>query len=194
MDTFNLQNARRITDSRLRERDAVLLALKTEKVAKVAAEARVGDCEEARLVAQTVAQGVQTSANTQIAGIVTRCLAAVFDDPYEFKIEFSQKRGRTEAKLLFERDGVQVDPLEQAGGGVVDVASFALRLSCILLSRPPLRRVMFLDEPAKFISLDALPKFRALLERLADELGFQFFIVTHLKPLQFSVALDLGES
>lgn len=194
MDSFNLQNARRITDSRLRERDAVLLSLKTEKVAKVAAEARVGDCEEARLVAQTVAQGVQQSAHDQIAGIVTRCLAAVFDDPYEFKIEFSQKRGRTEAKLLFERDGVQVDPLEQAGGGVVDVASFALRLSCILLSRPPLRRVLLLDEPFKYVSEGHRPKLRALLLRLAEELQFQFFIVTHLPELRIGTVHDLSES
>lgn len=131
-------------------------------------------------VAQTVAVEIQELAHKKIATIVTRSLAIVFDDsPYEFKILFEQKRGRTEAELVFEREGLRVEPLAAAGGGVVDVAAFALRLSCLLLSRPPLRRVLVLDEPFKMLSRDRVGRVRELLEILTKELGVQIILVTH---------------
>jgi DNA repair exonuclease SbcCD ATPase subunit len=108
----------------------------------------------------------------------------VFDEPYEFRILFAQARGRTEARLVFVRDGVEVHPTRAAGGGVVDVASFALRLACLVYHQPKLRPVMILDEPFKFVSEEYRDRCRELIEMLAAEMGVQFIIVTHIKELE----------
>lgn len=147
---------------------------------------------EAQELAQEVAQQVQQRAHKQIASVVSRCLESVFDEPYNFKIIFERKRGRTEAQLVFERDGTIVDPMTASGGGVVDVAAFALRLSCLMLSRPPLRRLLILDEPFKFVSSTYRGRIRHMMEELSKELKVQFVMVTHIKEFEMGKVLRLG--
>lgn len=155
------------------------------------AETAALDAEEAQRVCQMVAQAVQQQAHDRIAGVVSRCLEAVFDEPYEFKILFEQKRGRTEASLVFVRGDQTLDPLTASGGGVVDVAAFALRVSCLLLARPALRRVLVLDEPLKFVSEQYRPRARAMIEKLAEDLGIQFIIVTHDEAYKTGKVVEL---
>lgn len=127
---------------------------------------------------QYVAQSIQKEVHKRIAGVVTRCLALVFDDPYEFNIQFDRKRGRTEAVFQFIRGGVTLEnPLREVGGGVIDVAAFALRLSALLLSRPPLTRVLVLDEPfSKIRGIENRERVRSMVMQLSEELGVQFII------------------
>lgn len=142
------------------------------------------DVAEARALIQGVAEAAQSKAHAQICSVVDRCLETVFpDDPYTFKILFEQKRGRTEARLCFERDGKQIDPMTASGGGAVDVASFALRLVCLILSTPKKRKALFLDEPFKFLSKEFRPAIRELIKALSDELDIQFVMVTHSPDL-----------
>ena len=151
----------------------------------------VEDVAEAQELAQQVAQAVQQQAHDQIAEVVSRCLSAVFDEPYTFRIHFERKRGRTEARLSFERDGFEVAPMSASGGGVVDVASFALRLSCLMLNKPALRRVLVMDEPFKYVSEDYRARVRELLETLAQEMSVQFIMVTHINELKCGTVVEL---
>jgi len=155
------------------------LKLEEAKAEAVQARKKAGEVEEARRFLQVAAAAVQRQAHGQIASVVSRCLEAVFDDPYEFRIEFEEKRGKTEAKLLFARDGNPIDPMTASGGGVVDVAAFAARMACLLLSRPARRRLLVLDEPWKYLSSEYRPRMKGLIETLADEMQVQFIIVTH---------------
>src|SRR5690606_22331285 len=115
---------------------------------------------------------------------VTRCLQSIFDKPYEFQIKFLQKRGRTEAQMVFVRDGQEIDPLTASGGGVIDVAAFALRMASLMLSRPTPRRIIILDEPFKFVSEGRRPQIRQLLEELSEQTGFVFLMTTHIPELE----------
>lgn len=142
------------------------------------------DHQSALDAVRSIIKTVQEHTHIQLASRVTQCLAAVYEDSYTFKIVMEAKRGQTEARIMFERDGMEFDPLREVGGGVIDVAAFALRLSCILMHKPPLRRLMVMDEPFKFVSRDVLPRVAMMLERLAEELDFQFIMVTHLTALQ----------
>lgn len=146
---------------------------------------------EAQNIIQEIAKVIQTKGQEQLASIVTRCLEAVCDNPYEFKIIFEEKRGRTEARLVFIRDGREIDPTTESGLGVVDIASFALRLSSLLLIRPAKRRVLVLDEPFRFVSEGVIPRVRELLLSLSKELGVQFIIITHEKGLRAGKILEL---
>lgn len=176
----------------LSEHAAAKARYKQEKLAFRTAIAHLEASKAAATLAQAVAQAVQEQAHAQVADIVSRSLKAVFgNEAYQFRIIFEKKRGRTEATLVFDREGMVVDPMTASGGGVVDVASFALRISCLLLSRPPLRRLLVLDEPFRFLSEQYQPAARALIESLAKELGVQFLIVTHNKQLTCGKVVEL---
>ena len=140
---------------------------------------------EAQQVVQSIAAGIQESAHNQIASVVTKCLEAVFDDPYTFKIHFDKKRGKTEARLAFERDGMEINnPMKSLGGGVISVAAFALRLACLLLVRPQPRKLLVLDEPFAALSLEHIERLAFMLQRLSEEMGFQMILVTHNQELR----------
>jgi len=123
---------------------------------------------------------IQERYHGQIMQIVTYCLREVFgSDAYDFKINFSQKRGQVEASLVFERDGEQFDPVHAAGGGVLAVACFALRLAVLYLTKQSVRPVMIMDEPFVQLSVEYRERMSALLEELSFQFGFQFILVTH---------------
>lgn len=159
------------------------------------AKGRLSSAEIARELVQEVAQKLQQAVHNQIAGIVSLGLKTVFSEPYNFKINFEKKRGRTEARLIFERDGLELDPISAAGGGVIDVAAFTLRVACLSLSKPALRPILILDEPFKNVSktkgyLDQIP---LLLEKLAEEMGLQIIMVTHIEELKVGKVIDLED-
>jgi len=124
---------------------------------------------------------------------VSSCLSAVFDDPYRFQISFVKKRGKTEAVLSFVRGELEVDPLDSAGGGVVDVAAFALRVACVLASTPQLRKLIVLDEPFKFLHRDLRPRIGTMIMKLAVEFNIQFIIVTHFPEIEIGKVIHLNE-
>jgi ABC-type Mn2+/Zn2+ transport system ATPase subunit len=143
---------------------------------------------------QIVCQVIQQKVHDQIAEVVSMCLQAVFEDPYEFRIRFDKKRGRTEAVLTFIRDGIELDdPLNEIGGGVIDVASLALRLAAILLSRPIKRRLVILDEPFSNIrGKGNKARTRKMLQNLAEKLDFQIIINTDIEAFRLGKIVEVG--
>lgn len=157
-----------------------------------AAQEHIANVQEAQQLLQHWAQAVQQQAHQRISTVVTSCLQAVFpDDPYTFSIAFERKRGRTEATLQFERAGMVVNPIDAAGGGVVDVAAFALRIACLVLHRPKLARVVILDEPFRFVSAQYLPNVRAMLEQLSEDLKLQIIMATHIEELSIGKVIAI---
>jgi DNA repair exonuclease SbcCD ATPase subunit len=139
---------------------------------------------DAQKLLQVTAEAVQRVAHARITELVSHCLTAVFGEAaYEFKIEFEQKRGKTEARVVFLRDGHEVDPVTAAGGGTVDVAAFALRLAAVLFSKPPVRRLLVLDEPFRMVSEEYQPRVREMVEGISERLGVQVIMVTHNENL-----------
>lgn len=140
------------------------------------------DILKAQKIVQQVAQETQDQLSFQISDLVSLALAAVFPDPYEFRVEFVQRRGKTEADLEFVRDGQPHSPLFSSGGGPVDVASFALRVSLWSLAKSS-RPVIVLDEPFKHLSRDLHGRAAEMLRTLAREVGLQVIMVSHSEEL-----------
>lgn len=163
-----------------------------ETKALAAVKQHMEDVEAGQKIAQIVAEALQKQAHQQISELVSSCLLAVFEeDAYEFHIDFVQRRGKTEADLYLTRAGLSVDPLKSAGGGVVDVVSFALRLACVLLRSPKVRLVLILDEPFKMLSKEYVPLIGELLLRLAKEQDVQIIMVTHNPQLLIGKVIEL---
>lgn len=175
------------------EYDLAKKQVQAEKQALKQAQAKVSDTAQAQQIVQAVAEAVQHQAHARIASVVSRCLQAVFGDGYEFRIDFRQARGKTEAQLLIVKDDLVLeDPVEECGGGVVDVASFALRLAALMLAVPRRRRLLLLDEPFRFLSKEYRPAVRELLLALAKELKVQIVMVTHSADLVAGKVIEIG--
>ena len=138
--------------------------------------------ERAQVIIQQVAQATQQELEYRVSELVSLALSSVFPDPYQFKLRFVVRRGKTEADLLFLRGEQEIDPLTACGGGVVDVAAFALRVALWRLSNG-LRPVLILDEPCKWVSSSYLPAAGEMLRSLSERMGIQIILVTHLEPL-----------
>ena len=181
-------------DKYLQEYHHLKSRIKEEIQALKVAKLKILYTKEAQEIVQSIAQIVQQKAHIKIVQIVNRCLESVFEDPCEFRIIFDKKRGKTEAKLVFFRDSHEVDPLTASGLGVVDVASFALRLSCLLLSSPRKRKLLVLDEPFRFVDAEKAERVRMMLMTLSMELLVQIILSTHNKQLMTGKIIDLGVS
>lgn len=167
--------------------------VKDERKALTKAEDNLARINEAQTIVQQVAQGVQQQAHNRIASVVSRCLAIVFgEDAYEFRIHFERKRGRTEARLVFARDDHELSPRSGSGGGVLDVASFALRLACLLLSKPSPRRLIVMDEPFKNVhGSQYRERVGIMLETLSKEMNFQFIMSTGIEDYHIGKVINL---
>jgi DNA repair exonuclease SbcCD ATPase subunit len=183
---------RQSLNQKLAELSLIKAQIQVERKGLLEAKAKSQDLKQALSVAQAVAQTVQQEAHRKIADVVSKSLDAVFDDQLEFKIKFEQKRGRTEAQLLLYKNGIELgDPMDSTGGGVLDLCSFALRLSAICLTRPPVRKLLVCDEPFKHLSAEFRPRVRELILRLAKELDFQIIFVTHSTELACGKVIEL---
>jgi DNA repair exonuclease SbcCD ATPase subunit len=119
----------------------------------------------------------------------------VFDRSYDFEIRFNRKRGKSNAELIILKDGqALMNPLHESGFGVLDVASFALRVASLVLSKRKLRKLLVLDEPFKHVNRRHYGSLKTLIETLATELEIQFIIVTHISSLELGKVVYIGDA
>jgi len=156
--------------------------------------------EQAREIIKEVGLKTQSQLQVYISDIATLALNAVFDDPYELKVEFVQRRNKTECDIYFVRDGNKIDPLTASGGGAVDIASFALRIASWSMTTPHTRNTIVLDEPLRFLSTGLQERASTMLKEISEKLGIQFILISHNETLAsfadktFEVKLKKGIS
>lgn len=166
-------------------------SLKTNRAAINEAQEAAKAATKARDTVLFLASRIQHAIQERIAGVVTAALESVFDDPYTFRIVFETKRNQTEGRLVFMRDGQEIDPMTGAGGGVMDVASFAIRVAALLLENGAVNPVLILDEPFKFVSAEYRERIGAFIERLSSEFDLQIIMVTHIEELKIGKVIAL---
>ena len=173
----------------LRERLTKLAGQETMVASRLAdAQKRLADARAAQAdidvvqrTVQYIAARVQSGFGDYVGGIVTKALHHVFPDRRKdmFVVRFRENRGRTECELLLRTEkGEESHPFNCAGGGVWDTLAFAMRSSTIVLEQPAPSRLMFLDEPFKFLH-GAVGRRRALriLYNTCRALGIQAVVV-----------------
>lgn len=134
--------------------------------------------EKALTVVKKVGISTQEQLSYNVSEIVSLALNSIMDNPYDLKLNFVERRGRTECDFLLERDGIVIDPYD-GGGGVVDTCSFALRVAMWTMENPNSRNVLILDEPFKHLKGE-LPnqKMLTMVEELCSRLNLQVIMVS----------------
>ena len=160
-------------------RDTVINSLATNQTELESARVSMHRHEEAREIIRKIGMETQNSLSFHINDIVSLALDSVFDNPYQFAVDFVNRRSKTECDLYFVRDGNRIDPLTASGVGAVDVASFALRIASWSMARPRTDNVIILDEPFRFLSENYQERASNMLREVSQKLGIQLIIVTH---------------
>lgn len=178
-----LNRARDEVVGRLRLREQAIERLQQTKTKHAAAELHHVRVGQAAGVVREVAKATQDQFAFRVSQLVTTALEGIFPDPYEFVIDFVDKRGTVEADVYLRRGDKRYDVMEATGGGVVDTISLVLRVALWSLARPRRRNVLVLDEPLRFLSRDRQADASRMLARISRELGLQMIIVTHEEEL-----------
>jgi len=173
----NIKQLRQKLDRKQGERDRIQSDLKCEHENHRKAKQNLKRARKAQEIVRTVALRTQQQLEYHISSVVSNAEAAVFDDPYELKMEFEQRRGRTECDLWFERDGQKRNPA-YSGVGAVDVAAFALRVASWSLSHKT-RNVLIADEPFRHLKGEVENR-RAIemMHSVSQELDLQIITVS----------------
>jgi len=137
------------------------------------------DHVEAKDILTQAGLEAQKQIQFHISDITSLALESIFPEPYKVELEFIQRRNKTECDIWFSRDGVRIDPTSASGGGVVDIAAFALRIASWSLQTPKLRSTIIMDEPMRFVSKGYREDTSKMIQEISRQLGIQFIIVTH---------------
>lgn len=160
------------------QRDLLKKQKSAAEAAKKEQTAYYENALKARVIVQTVAETTQKRIEYHISSLVSTALAAVFPNPYTFDLKFVQRRNKTEADLVFSKNGnATSDILNNGGGGVADIASLALRIA--LWSLRKTAPIFILDEPDKFIHSPIYQeKASQMIKELSSKLEFQTIIIS----------------
>lgn len=142
---------------------------------------------KAHLILQTTAKKTQQQLEYKISELVTLSQQAVFKDSYSLRLIYEMKRNKTEAQLIFDRHGYQIDPLEEGGYGPVDVAGFSLRASLWSLRKSKLDNILILDEPFKNINDDSRRLHQNVAEMVSEvskKLNLQILMTSQIPEMR----------
>lgn len=136
--------------------------------------------EKAQVIANKVAQSIQSQLSFKLQSIVQNALDAVFEDScYEFTMDFTTKSNRSQVDFYLKRNGHRIDMLDGNGGGLIDIVGFALRLAVWSLGKTD--NTFIMDEPFKNLSVNGgMRQLGAdILKELVHKMKLQLIMVTN---------------
>lgn len=201
MEDFDAENYHQMKTSyytMLGRKEQLDAQIKNEEERGEELRKRLGRAEKYAVIAQEIAKQTMGGLTFHIESIVTAALHAVFPDPPSFSVDFEKVRGQVECKMRFTYRGKEYDPVNADGGGSLDVAALALRLTYWSLKKN--RPTFFLDEPFKYVSVDLQEKCAEMIKMLSERMGVQIIMVSHLPNInvtadkQYRVEMKDGKS
>lgn len=176
-----IEKAKKEMQRQLLERD-LLLKQKEQLIAEYGAlEVYQEDMEKARIIIQNVALEIQQALEYRISHLVSLALASVFEEPYQFHMEFVTRRNQSECDMFFVKNGNQCEPMDSSGGGALDIAALALRMAIWSIKKT--RALQILDEPCRFLSRGMQIKASQMIKTLSEQMGIQVLMVSHIPEM-----------
>lgn len=145
---------------------------------------RLNNFMEARSIIQGVALSTQRNLEYHISNLVTMAIMAIDSSWPKFVARIEIQRNKTECNLFFSENGIEQRPKDCSGGGVKDVASFALRAAYWSLRKN--RRTFILDEPFRNVSPDLQSKTSEMVKMISEELDLQIIMVSHQEEINIA--------
>jgi len=136
--------------------------------------------ERALEIVKQVGLATQKQLEYHLSEQVSLAMEAVFDDSYQLKLNFHEKRGKTEVEILFTRRGLEFPPLGNAGGGTIDVAALALQIAYWSMRKDrKIRPLLLLDEPfSQLKGAEANRRALAIIREISHRLGLQIIMIS----------------
>jgi hypothetical protein len=170
--------------------------LTADTVQQAALTSRVADAKGRNALGPQVAsvfEGMQHLSHQRSVGSLETLLSAILKDvlPDEGSIRLvpSYKANNTHLDILLEKHGKLEDVLDGNGGAVTNVVCAGLRFAA--LSRTGNRRLMVLDEPDCWVSLDRAAGFARTIAQVATKGRFQTMVVSHKHPSIFEGSYNI---
>ena len=174
-----MRDYRRLLEQKVGQQKQVISSLESSRKNLEKLIAKKDNLEKAQALIQFIAQATQEQLRYHISELISLALASVFEEPYEFDVDFVQRRNQVECDLWFVRDGNRISPMTASGGGAVNVAAFALRVACHALKSPKSRSVLILDEPFQNVKgEEANIKCIQMVKEVSKRLGLQVIMVS----------------
>lgn len=128
-----------------------------------------------------VAKETKEKTKKGFESIVTYALRYILNEDYGFKLEFGRRGNLQEMDLNVTSPGCKqpFNPLDRDSGGVLDVASLALRIAILEVSRPKIPGFLCLDESFKHLDKNKLDYARKFIMAIHKKIGRQIIMVTH---------------
>lgn len=136
--------------------------------------------DKAYTIIKQVGLNTQKQLEFHLSEQVSLAMEAVFPDPYMLKVDFQEKRGKTEANFLFVRDELELDPIGNVGGGTIDIASLALRIAYWAIRQDKkVRPLLLLDEPfSRLKGEETNRQALAMIQAISKKLGLQIIMIS----------------
>jgi DNA repair exonuclease SbcCD ATPase subunit len=146
---------------------------------------------QSKQLLQDTAEFARTEAKHIIESLVTKSLQYVFEDPdIRFEVEIKPHKNRTDCNFYIIENGKRRDPIDDNGGGLVNIVALILRVALIQASnnisldddideQVKIDAPFIFDEPFKELSAKYIPKMGRFLRELSEKLDIQINIITH---------------
>lgn len=133
---------------------------------------------------QRMSEEQKALAMKRLEDLGTYALQYALGQNYEMKISIPKdkngkpkKKQETEIKIV--KNGIEMDPEDSNGGGVIDIVSMALRIVTMQTYEPFIDGPIILDEPFKMVSKQFIPQLSEFMKNIAQDFGRQIILITH---------------
>ncbi|MCX8074140.1 MAG: ATPase [Clostridia bacterium] len=159
------------------------LTKKREDLERQLEDLKITELEKCSAVLQKMSSKQREIARTRLEELGTAALQYSLGADYEMKIYLYEGKGirkpYAEVKIRNTVSGVETDPMEANGGGVIDIVSIALRIVVMQAYEPFIDGPIIMDEPFKMVSKEYIPMISEFIKNISQDFGRQIIIVTH---------------
>lgn len=162
-------------------------SIQVSEVAITSLDAQISIETEVLRLLQLSSEATWGTTKNLVENIVSRALHAIFyDKTYKFILKQEIKRNAQSVSFAVLDNEMELDLVDELGGGISDVVALVLRIAFLVLHRPKIRPFLVLDEPLKHLWVGYQPYAGQFLQQVCAELGLTVLVVTHQKELSSS--------
>lgn len=182
---MNLSKYNKFCNKKLSEKAYIQKEIKTLKNKKKTLKIELLRKEKCLEFVKDVALKTQRQLEYHLSDMVSAGLNSVFEQAYDFDVNFELRRGKTECDLYFRKGEDLIDPLRFSGLGAAEVAAMSLRCASwsMMNAIQPIRNCLILDEPFARLDVGHHENAGKMIKLLSEELGLQIIMVSHSKKI-----------